>query len=81
MRLHVLDCPSTGLIAITRVDPASHVADRYNDIIDEHAATVMDENRLRSLWEKLEITDSAPLCEEPDRLTELFSLYQAGIVR
>lgn len=41
----------------------------------------MDENRLRSLWEKLEITDSAPLCEEPDRLTELFSLYQAGIVR
>ena len=76
LRLHVLDCPPTGLVAITRVDPASHVlADRYYDIIDEHAATVMDENRLRSLWEELEMTDSGPLCEEPDRLTELFSLY------
>jgi hypothetical protein len=76
LRLHVLDCPPTGLVAITRVDPGSHVlADRYYDIIDELAATVMDENRLRSFWEELEMTDSGPLCEEPDRLTELFSLY------
>ncbi|UQX10576.1 class I SAM-dependent methyltransferase [Candidatus Mycobacterium methanotrophicum] len=76
LRLHVLDCPPTGLVAVTRVDPASHVlADRYYDIIDEHAATAMDENRLRSLWEELQLTDSGPLCEEPDRLTELFSLY------
>ncbi|BBX47796.1 hypothetical protein GCM10009641_11600 [Mycobacterium cookii] len=76
LRLHVLDCPPTGLVAITRVDPASHVLDdRYYDIIDEHAATVMDEYRLRSLWEELEMTDSAALCEEPDRLTEVFSLY------
>jgi hypothetical protein len=35
----------------------------------------MDEDRLRSFWEELELTDSQPLCEEPDRLTELFSLY------
>ena len=76
LRLHVLDCPPTGLVAITRVDPASRIlTDCYYDIIDEHAATVMDENRLRSLWEELEMTDSGPLCEEPDRLTELFSLY------
>jgi hypothetical protein len=33
----------------------------------------MDENRLRSFWEELEMTDSRPLCEEPDRLTMLFS--------
>ncbi|UQX10579.1 class I SAM-dependent methyltransferase [Candidatus Mycobacterium methanotrophicum] len=76
LRLHVLDCPPTGLVAINSVDPASHVlADCSYDIVDEHAATVMDENRLRSLWEELEMTDSGPLCEEPDRLTELFSLY------
>ena len=57
------------------LDPASHIlADCYYDIVDEHAATVMDENRLRSLWEELEMTDSRPLCEEPDRLTALFSL-------
>ena len=44
LRLHVLDCPPTGLVAITRVDPASRIlADRYYEIIDEHAATVMDE--------------------------------------
>jgi hypothetical protein len=51
------------------------LADRDYDIVDEHAATVMDEIRLLSFWEELEMTDSRPLCEEPDRLTELFSLY------
>ena len=76
LRLHVLDCPPTGLVAITRVDPASRIlADRYDDIVDQHAASVLDENRLRSFWEELELTASRPLCEEPDRLTELFSLY------
>ena len=76
LRLHVFDCPPTGVVAITHVDPGSHVlADHYYDIIDEHAATVMDDERLRSFWEELEMTDSRPLCEEPDRLTALFSLY------
>ncbi|WP_407688582.1 glycosyltransferase 61 family protein [Mycobacterium sp. HUMS_1102779] len=75
LRLHVLDCPPTGLVAITRLDPASRIlADSYYDIVDEYAATVMDDNRLRSFWEELEMTDSRPLCEEPDRLTSLFSL-------
>jgi hypothetical protein len=51
------------------------LADRYYGIVDEYAGSVMDENRLRSLWDELELTASKPLCEEPDRLTELFSLY------
>jgi len=76
LRLHVLDCPPTGLVAITRVDPTSRVlSDRYYDIIDEYAATVIDENRLRSLWEGIEPIDSHPLCAEPGRLTELYSLH------
>lgn len=76
LRLHVFDCPPTGLVAITRVDPASRIlADCYYDIIDQHAGSVMDENRLRSFWDELELTDSRPLYEQPDRLTELFSLY------
>jgi hypothetical protein len=76
LRLHVLDCPPTGLVAITRLDPASSVlADRYYEIVDQHAASVLDEDRLRSFWDKLELTASRPLCEQPDRLTELFTLY------
>jgi hypothetical protein len=76
LRIHVLDCPPTGLVAITRVDPTSRVlTDHYYEIIDQHAATVMDEKRLQSFWEELELTDSRALCDEPDRLTELFSLY------
>lgn len=76
LRVHVLDCPPTGLVAITQVDPTSRIlADRYYDIIDEHAGSLMDESRLRSFWEELEMADSRSLCEEPDRLTELFSLY------
>lgn len=76
LRLHVLDCPPTGLVAITRLDPASSVlADRYYEIIYQHGASVLDEGRLRSLWDELELTASRPLCEQPDRLTELFTLY------
>ena len=76
LSLHVLDCPPTGLVAITGVDPASRVlADCYHEIVDQHSATVMDGDRLRSFWEEFELTDSQPLCEVPDRLTELFSLY------
>lgn len=38
LRVHVFDCPPTGLVAISRVDPTSRVlADSYYDIIDEHA--------------------------------------------
>lgn len=76
LRLHVLDCPPSGLVAITRLDPASSVlADRYYEIVDQYAASVLDEDWLRSFWDKLELTASRPLCEQPDRLTELFTLY------
>ncbi len=76
LRIHVLDCPPTGLVAITRLDPASSVlADRYYEIVDQHAASILDDDRLRAFWDKLELTASRPLCEEPDRLTELFTLY------
>ncbi|WP_068187816.1 glycosyltransferase 61 family protein [Mycobacterium sp. UM_CSW] len=76
LRLHILDCPPTALVAITRLDPASSVlADRYYEVVDQHAGSVLDEDRLRSFWDKLELTASRPLCAEPDRLTELFTLY------
>jgi hypothetical protein len=76
LRLHLLDCPPTGLVAITRVDPSSRVlADSYYDIVDQYAGAVIDETRVRTFWEELTLTDSQPLCERPDRLTELFSLY------
>lgn len=76
LRIHILDCPPTGLVAITRVDPESHVlSDRYYDIVDQYAGTVMDNERLSSFWDGLKLTPSQPLCQETDRLTELFSLY------
>jgi hypothetical protein len=76
LRLHVLDCPPTGLVAITGLDPTSRVlADSYYEIVDKHAQSAMDESRLKSFWDELTLTDSRPLCEQPDRLTELFSLY------
>jgi hypothetical protein len=76
LRVHVLDCPPTGLVAISRLDPTSCVlADHYYDIVDQHAGSAMDDDQLRSFWENLEMIDSGPLCEQPDRLTELFSLF------
>jgi hypothetical protein len=72
----VLDCPPTGLVVITRLDPASRtLADSYYDIIDEYAGSVMDWDRLRSFWEKLDLVDTRSLYAEPDRLTEQFSFY------
>jgi hypothetical protein len=76
LRLHVLDCPPTGLVAITRVDPTSRIlTDSYYDIVDQYAGSNLDDDGLRSFWDELELTDSQPLCEQPHRLTELFSLY------
>lgn len=76
LRIHVLDCPPTGLVAITRTDPASRVlAEHYYEIVDEYAESVLDEKQLQSYWADLELTASRPLCAEPDRLTSLFSLY------
>ncbi len=72
----MLDCPPTGLVAITHVDPTSQIlADSYYDIIDQYAAPEMDEDRLHSFWNEVNLTDSQPLCDEPDRLTAHFSLY------
>ncbi|WP_156688298.1 class I SAM-dependent methyltransferase [Mycobacterium sp. Marseille-P9652] len=76
LRLHVLDCPPTCLVAVTRLDPESSVlADCYYEIVDQYAGLVLDEDRLRALWDKLELTASRPLYEQPDRLTELFTFY------
>ena len=76
LRIHVLDCPPTGLVAISRVDSGSRVlADHYYEIVDQHAAAVMNEQHLQAFWDEYRLTDSRPLCETPDRLTELFSLY------
>ncbi|WP_292975330.1 class I SAM-dependent methyltransferase [Mycobacterium sp.] len=76
LRLHILDCPPTGLVAITGLDPKSRVlADHYYEIVDKHAALPMDEIQLKSFWDDLRLTDSRPLCEQPDRLTELFSIF------
>lgn len=76
LRIHVFDCPPTGLVAVTRVDPSSRVlTDGYYDIVDLFASTAIDDRQLRSLWDELELTDSRPFFEEPDGLTELFSLY------
>jgi len=75
LRLHVLDCPPAGLVAITGLDAESGVlADRYYEIVDQLAGSVLDEDRLRSLWDELGLPASRSLCEEPDRLTELFTL-------
>ncbi|UMB69014.1 class I SAM-dependent methyltransferase [Mycobacterium paraterrae] len=76
LRVHVFDCPPTGLVAISRVNPASRtLADGYYDIVDQFSSTTLDDRQLRSLWDDLDLIDSRPLVDEPDRLTELFSLY------
>jgi hypothetical protein len=69
----------TGLAAITRPDPASSVlADRHYEIVDQHAASVLDEDRLRSFWDKLELT-ALRGTRPPDRAVHpLHTTFQDG---
>lgn len=76
LRMHILDCPPTGIVALTGVDPESRVlAEHYYDIVDRYLDLTMDDARLAEFWADVTLTPSAPLREEPDRLTALFSLY------
>lgn len=76
LRLHVFDCPPTGLVAVSRLNPEfGLLRDRYHDIVDQYANVSLDDDGLRKLRDKKTLCDTQWLCAQPDRLTALFSVW------
>lgn len=76
LRIHVLDCPPTGLIAVSRLDPTSQVLDRhYHAILDDFAAVSIEAYGFERLWSQYPLVDTASIAADPASVTSLFSIY------
>ncbi len=68
-----LDCPPTGLVAVTNLDPGSTVLkDRYFDIVEEFVNIEADAV-LPSLYASISITDSRELAN-PEQASRYFGM-------
>ena len=73
LRMVYLDCPPTGLVAVTNLSPASEViATSYWAIVDEFG-DADPANDLPKLYETIEMTDSRTVLDD-EKLTRTFWL-------
>jgi hypothetical protein len=76
LRVLLLDCPPTGLVAVTRLDPESAVLDRnYHQILDAFTPMSIEAFGLTQLWTEFPLVDSRDLFANPDDLTGVLSVY------
>ncbi|GAN78358.1 class I SAM-dependent methyltransferase [Acidisphaera rubrifaciens] len=76
MRLVVLDCPPTGLVACMNLDPRSRVLDaNYYAIVEAMTKVDLPEYGLDRLWTEAEVQSSFALVGPPYNLTALFSVF------
>lgn len=76
LRVLLLDCPPTGLVAVTRLDPESTVLDRnYHQILDAFTPMSIEAFGLTQLWTEFPLVDSRDLFVNPDDLTGVLSVY------
>jgi len=51
LRVSILDCPPTGLVAVRGLDPSSTVlSSRYEEVLAEAGSLVLDGGRMAELW-------------------------------
>ena len=75
LRVHVLDCPPTGLVAVSRLDPSSTaLSGAYHEILDKFGDCSLDSYGLQRLWGEHRLVDSRSLVDLPEKLTALFSV-------
>lgn len=75
LRIQLLDCPPTGLVAVSRLDPASTVlATNYHSILDAFAAVTIEAYGLELLWGEFPLVDTAGIVAAPDSFTAQFSV-------
>ncbi len=73
VRVLLLDCPPTGLVCCTNLDPESVILSKsYYKIVDEFAHQSLDDARLNALDAQFPLARSAELFARPEDLTIYF---------
>lgn len=76
LRVLVLDCPPTGLVACTNLNPESRLlGENYHAIVDEFVQIGSPEYHLERLWQEFPPISSRGLLTAPYNLTALLSVY------
>jgi hypothetical protein len=69
-----VDCPPTGLVLCTNLDPKSDVIQlHYDEIVEEMAQLNLSELGLRAIWDLFPTLDSAMLLQNPLDFAALFA--------
>ena len=75
LAIRYLDCPPTGLVAVTGLDPRSHLlAHNYNRIVEEFASLDLSAYGFDTLFTLFPMLDSAALVADPTALSAEFAL-------
>jgi hypothetical protein len=78
LRIRLLDCPPTGLVACTSLNPQSTVlAERYQQIVDEFLEYELTECSIKNHVTLFPCIDTSPLMQHPEHMTALFPLFPA----
>ncbi len=74
LRVQYLDCPPTGLVAISNLDPSSAVLrDGYEAVVDAMMALDLDQERLQALWSMYPVLDTAALAAVPSAISAVLN--------
>jgi hypothetical protein len=72
LRVLMFDCPPTGFVACTQLNPNSNLlGDVYYKILDEFGSKRLDETTMEELWQLYPIVDTKALSQHPYDLTML----------
>lgn len=75
LRILILDCAPTGLVAVTNLDPANTVLDEnYSALIEELRDMELAEYAIARLWHESRVISSRSLMEHPEDLTLYFNV-------
>jgi SAM-dependent methyltransferase len=78
LRVAFLDCPPTGLVAITNLDPQSAILQQeYRSVLDEFGAVDLSSYGLKRLWSLFPTLDTRDLVAT-GTIGSVFSLREAG---
>jgi hypothetical protein len=74
LRVQYLDCPPTGLIAISKLNPESTVLETaYETVVEDMMNIELSDKQLRILWELYPIVDTKALTSTPSDYSAVFN--------
>ena len=73
VRVMVLDCPPTGLVACSQLDPRSEaLSSAYQEITEDFWPEILNETKIEALWQMYPVVDTRLLNQSPHVIKELF---------